>query len=171
MNKDQPVPLYPWQDHENNRGADVTDEHRLLAELAGKDNIYGPYMIAACARGIQAAALLNTQPIAKVMEQHAIAVAEATGNQMPADIEMEIHFNPRGLTTVRFTARTGDSMGKGPLASRIAFGATPEMAAAELIEELNRCRVSDKIRVHFLRARAAELGYKVVKADGSKGED
>lgn len=168
--ENKPAP-YAWEDHDANRQYDLTEEHRKLAELVATDpTVYGPRMIAAFAGQIRAACLLQSQPLAKSMEDAAKSIAEATGGQMSGRMQFEISHHPKVLSFVRFTASTGDSMKKGTLGYRSEWGDTPEMAAAALIDDLHAARVSEKIRVHFLRERAQELGYTIVKADGSKAE-
>jgi hypothetical protein len=170
MNTDK-KPTYAWEDQDEQRRHDVTAEHEALAQKVAADLIYGPRMIAAFAAQIRGACLMETQPIAEQMREAAAAIAAATGNQMKGELELEIAVYPGVLTAVRFTASTGDTMKKGALGYRSSWGDTPAAAAAGLIDELQAARVSEKIRVHFLRQRAEELGYTIVKADGSKAED
>lgn len=112
---------------------------------------------------IEAGAVFAASPIMDSLRDQATAVHEATGKQMTGECSAMVRVYSGGLMSVEFGASTGCILGKGPLAHRSERGASPATAAGKLIEDLQRGRVAQAIRVQFLRQTAEELGFEIVE--------
>ena len=108
-------------------------------------------------------------PLLETLREHATEIHKATGGQLPTDMQVEVHVHCGGMVSVRYLAACGDRLGKGIMDRRIELSDSPSVAAAKLIEALQRGRVAERIRVQFLRETAAELGFDIVaKAKGAR---
>lgn len=112
----------------------------------------------------------GSSPLLETLRGHATEIHKATGEQLSAEVQAEVTVYGHGLVGVRYTAACGELLGKGVSARRCEFADSPAVAAAQLVETLLRDRVADKIRVQFLRQRAAELGFDIVRKAGRGGE-
>ncbi len=102
------------------------------------------------------------------MEHHAREIFKAADEKLPASMQAEVMISPGGLTTVRYLAACGNVMGKGVTERRIEFGSGPEVAAEALIDTMRRSDIGKKIRLHYLKLMAEELGMEVTPSKKRK---
>ncbi len=86
-------------------------------------------------------------------------IFDSAAGVLPAQMGMTVEMSPSGITTVRFTAAVGEILGKGVAAQVMKFGASPEVAAAEVISVAGDRDIAHRIRTEKLRELARELGY------------